>query len=119
MLPEQIEIQYLQHAAGHPAYWVAETDGKGGVADETGHEVQVDLADQDEGKQHDDHGTYGIAPTPQGSGQDLVHTVEEHEENVDVDERHASFDDGFVPSEQAHGCIGKTEEQSSDGSRDG
>ena len=99
MLPKQIEIQYFQHAAGHPAYWVAETDGKRGVADETGHEVEVDLADQDKGQQHDDHRTDGIAPAPQGTGQDLVHAVEEHEENIDVDERYAGFDHRFVSRE--------------------
>ena len=99
MLPEQIEIQYLQHAAGHPAYGVAEADGHGRIADEMGHEVEVDLADQDKGQQHDDHGTDRIAPSPQGSGQDLVHAVEEHEENVDVDERYAGFDHRFVSRE--------------------
>ena len=119
MLPEQVEIQYLQYAAAHPAYGVAEADSHGRIVDESGHEVEVDLADQDKGQQHDDHRTDGISPAPQGSGQDLVHTVEEHEEDVDVDEGHTGLDDGFISGEQTHGSIGKTKEQSGDGACNG
>ena len=55
MFPEQIEVSHFKKAAGHPAHGVAKTHGKRRIADKAAHDKKVNLADEDKGKEHDDH----------------------------------------------------------------
>ena len=105
MFPVQVKVQQFQHAAAHPAHRIPEPDGQRGVGEKAGDTEQIGLADQDERTQHDHHGTDGIPPAPQGSGQDLVHTVEQGKEQVDPDEGSPLADHRFVSGKEPHGSL--------------
>ena len=49
-----------------------------------GHDVQVGLPDRHKGEQHNDHGALGIPHATQATGQNMVDTVKEHEDQNDL-----------------------------------
>ena len=67
------------HAAHEPAGGVTHGDGDDLVGDIVGHDVEVYLAEDHEGAQHDPHGHLAVARAAEGGGVDLVDAEEEIE----------------------------------------
>ena len=94
----------------------AEEKTKGSI--DTIDEIEIDLPHAHEAGEHDDHGTGGIAPAPEGAGQHVVDAVEEQEEDVAADEEHAVADHIAVRREEADGGGREDEEGHGDDQRD-
>ena len=77
------EVEVGDGAAHQPARRVAHGHGEDGVGDELGHNEEVDLPEDDEAEEHDEHGRAAVAGPAQGPGQDLVHAAE-HVEGRDA-----------------------------------
>ncbi len=76
--PSLLKVNNFDDAAEHPADRVTEAYEKRRVGDEARRDKQIDLPDQNEGQEHDDHRPAGIAAAPQRAGQHMVHAVEYH-----------------------------------------
>ena len=74
-----VVIQQCGHAAHEPPGGIAEGDGDDLVGDIVGHDVEVYLAEDHEGAQHDPHGHLAVARAAEGGGVDLVDAEEEIE----------------------------------------
>lgn len=96
-------------AAKHPSGRIAQDDWENGVADEVCHDKQVDLSEDDETENHDQHWRRGLSSTSEGSRIDLVEGCCDVERGDVVKHHGAVVDDtGLVGiDEDLHDVCGK------------
>ncbi len=114
--PSNSKIDEFNDAAGHPADGITEADGGRGIRNEACHEEEIGLTDGHEAQDHDDHGTGGIAPSPQCAGQYMVYGIEEQEEDILPEEENAEGNDGGVCGKESHGTGGEEPQDQCQGS---
>ena len=95
-------IQPHDDAAHRPAGGVAQRQRENGVADEVGHDEEIELAEADKAGQHDVHGRSAVARPPQGGGIDLVGAADDEEGDHVAQEEGAVFHHRGLVVEEDH-----------------
>ena len=74
-------VELYENRSYDPAHWISESDNCGCIADR-GRDIEVDLAEQDKGEQHDQHWCPGISGSAHRTRNDLVRAAECQHEHV-------------------------------------
>ena len=69
------EVNKHQRTANEPTRGVRHGDRKNGIGNEILHNEKIELAESNEGQEHDDHGSLGIARSAKRARIDLVDTA--------------------------------------------
>ena len=94
-------IDGCQGAAQEPAGRVTHGNGDD-LIPYPAHDEQINLAEYDEGTQHDDHGCLAVTGTPECAGINLVETAEDIERSDPAQEHRAVFHDLRFAVEECH-----------------
>lgn len=100
------EVDTHDDGADEPAGGVTEGDQADAVSDVGEHE-QVDLAEDDEGEDHDDHRGQCVADAAQGAHVDLIGGAEAVKQAVGADKERAHEDDIRILIEKSNDIRGE------------
>lgn len=103
-------IEQCEGAAHEPTGGITQSDGNDGVGDEVRHDKEVNLAEDDERAQHDNHRCAGIACAAQHAGVDLVDAAE-HVERRAITQQHGTVCDDLCFAVEERDELRREDEQ--------